>query len=105
MLEVDSMVGRLLASLETLGVAEDTLVYLASDHGGDYWQSGDQGGWNGGFRCSYFYSYSYSCPCLIAYLARGGKSNGALEGGVRVPGFVRWPGRITPGTTVQEPTR
>ena len=76
--------GELVAALERLGVASDTLVYFASDHGGDWPQLGDMGGWNGPFR--------------------GGKGNGGLEGGIRVPGILRWPAHIPPGSTVDEPT-
>ena len=84
MREVDWAVGELLAALERLGVASNTLVYFASDHGGDWPQLGDRGGWNGPFR--------------------GGKGNGGLEGGVRVPGILRWPTHIPPGSVVSEPT-
>ena len=76
--------GELLAALERQGVASNTLVYFASDHGGDWPQLGDRGGWNGPFR--------------------GGKGNGGLEGGVRVPGILRWPAHIPPGFIVTEPT-
>ena len=82
--EVDWAVGELLAALERHGVASNTLVYFASDHGGDWPQLGDKGGWNGPFR--------------------GGKGNGGLEGGGRVPGILRWPARIPPGSIVTEPT-
>ncbi len=29
---------------------------------------------------------------------------GGWEGGIRVPGIFRWPGRLTPGREVSEPT-
>ena len=44
-------------------------MYFTSDHGGDELQIGEQGGHNGVFR--------------------GGKGNGALEGGMRVPGIIK----------------
>jgi len=83
-LELDYAVGEILAALEREGVADNTLVYFTSDHGGDHLQLGTLGGYNGVFR--------------------GGKSNGALEGGMRVPGIVRWPGVVEPGILVSYPT-
>lgn len=34
----------------------------------------------------------------------GGKSMGAMEGGIRVPTVAMWPGRIKPGTVINAPT-
>lgn len=34
----------------------------------------------------------------------GGKAMGGWEGGIRVPGIFRWPGRLTAGRVVNEPT-
>ena len=83
-LELDHSVGKLLEALDKLGIAENTLVYFTSDHGGDHLQLGTLGGYNGVFR--------------------GGKSNGALEGGMRVPGIVRWPAVVKPGVVISQPT-
>ena len=33
----------------------------------------------------------------------GSKGDGGTEGAVRVPGIVRWPGRITAGQVIDEP--
>jgi len=82
--EVDGSVGKILDALLKNNVDQNTLVYFTSDHGGDYLQLGRLGGFNGIFR--------------------GGKSNGALEGGMRVPGIVKWPGVIEPGSTIKQPT-
>ena len=84
MKEVDHGVGRILDTLDKLGLTENTIVYFTSDHGGDWPQLGSKGGWNGVFR--------------------GGKSNGALEGGVRVPGLIRWPGVVKEGSVIHHPT-
>lgn len=83
-LELDHSVGKLLAVIDKHGIVENTLVYFTSDHGGDHLQLGPLGGYNGVFR--------------------GGKSNGALEGGMRVPGIVRWPAVVKPGVKVSQPT-
>ena len=76
-IEMDRSIGKVLKALDDLELAENTLVYFASDHGADQ-GLGLEGGHNEPFR--------------------GGKSNAGLEGGVRVPGIFRWPKRIPPGT-------
>jgi hypothetical protein len=84
LLETDHCIQRILNTLREEGVDENTLVYFTSDHGGNHPQDGDKGGYNGVFR--------------------GGKGNGALEGGMRVPGVIRWPGKIQAGSEFSEPT-
>lgn len=44
--------------------------------------------------------------CVISSVAssRGGKAMGGWEGGIRVPGIFRWPGRLAAGKVVDEPT-
>lgn len=69
----DDNVARLLARLDDLGLAATTLVIFLTDNG----PNSDR--FNGGMR---------------------GRKGSVHEGGVRVPLFVRWPGRIRPGTTV-----
>ena len=76
---LDADVGRLMASLETLGLARKTIVVFSSDQGADMTKAGLRGlrfnqmGYNGAFR--------------------GGKHT-FFEGGQRVPFIVRWPGRV-----------
>ena len=83
-LQMDAMVGKVLDMLDSSGQAENTLVYYTSDHGGHI-ELGTRGGWNAPFT--------------------GGKANAAREGGVRVPGIVRWPaGGIVPGSQLTMPT-
>ncbi len=86
-LELDWSVGEVLATLDELGLTEDTLVIFSSDNGAV------QGG---GVRPSDGFvdrdGHRPNGPW------RGQKTE-ALEGGQRVPLLARWPGRIPAGTT------
>ncbi|XP_036788471.2 arylsulfatase L isoform X1 [Manis pentadactyla] len=85
--EMDWMVGQILDTLDMEGLTNSTLVYFTSDHGGSLEaQMGNNqyGGWNG--------------------IYKGGKGMGGWEGGIRVPGIVRWPGVLQAGRVIREPT-
>lgn len=71
---IDWNVGRLLARLDELDLARNTIVIYFSDNG----PNGRR--WNGGMR---------------------GIKGSTDEGGVRSPFFIRWPGRIKPGMKVK----
>jgi arylsulfatase A-like enzyme len=73
---LDSNVGRLMAKLEELGIADDTLVIFTSDNGGD--------------------NVSSQRPLT-------GCKGWLYEGGVRVPWIVKWPGVTKPGSTSDIP--
>jgi arylsulfatase A-like enzyme len=73
-IELDDIVGRLVAALEETGQAEDTLVFISSDNGPEMETWPDAA--YTPFRC-----------------AKGS----TWEGGVRVPGILRWPGVVEPG--------
>ena len=84
---VDESVGRIVALLDELKLAEDTLVIFSSDNGGvgGYEREGIQGG-----------SITDNTPLM------GGK--GMLsEGGIRVPLIYRWKGKVAAGRTSDEP--
>lgn len=85
--EMDWIVGQITETVDSLGLSNHTLMYFTSDHGGhleDRDASGQKGGWNGVYK--------------------GGKAMGGWEGGIRVPGIFRWPGRLPRGREVHEPT-
>jgi arylsulfatase A-like enzyme len=73
-IELDDIVGRLVAALDETGQAEDTLVFISSDNGPEMETWPDAA--YTPFRC-----------------AKGS----TWEGGVRVPGIVRWSGMVSPG--------
>jgi arylsulfatase A-like enzyme len=74
---VDNNVGRLLARLDQLGLAQNTIVVFATDNG----PNGHR--FNGEMK---------------------GIKGSVDEGGVRVPLFVRWPGKIRAQTRIQPNT-
>lgn len=77
---LDRSVGRIMATLEEQGLAENTIVMFSSDNGGP----------------GYIGLPDINAPY------RGWKLSN-FEGGLRVPMFVKWPSRIAPGTRVSTP--
>ncbi len=73
MMELDHRVGQVVDTLERLGLDDDTLLIFCSDNGPEFrhpWR-GTAGPWRGTYHT-------------------------AMEGSLRVPCMLRWPGRITP---------
>lgn len=60
---VDDAIGRVLGALETLGLADDTIIIYASDHGE---MAGDKGAW----QKTVFFDRSAKVPLIIHYPAR-----------------------------------
>jgi arylsulfatase A-like enzyme len=75
---MDQAVGRVLATLDEQGIADDTIVLFFSDNGGAAYAMG--GADNGPLR--------------------GGKGE-TFEGGIRVVAAMRWPGKIPAGTKLE----
>lgn len=80
---LDAGVGQVLAAIDELQLTGDTLVVFYSDNGA--FMMPDKG-----------LEVATNRP-----LRSGG--NTLWEGGIRVVGLVRWPGRIEPGTVVDQP--
>lgn len=78
LVRLDDRIGRLQAELETLGIAENTLVVLMADNGP---------------------MVHDGPPGMVETLYTGGKGD-FTEGGVRVPAIAWWPGVIEPGQIV-----
>jgi arylsulfatase len=77
--EMDHRVGQVLDALKELGIEDDTLVVFCSDNGPEFrrpWR-GTAGPWRGTYHTS-------------------------MEGGLRAPFLVRWPGKIQAGRVSDE---
>jgi len=85
-IEFDWSVGEVLKALDENGLAENTLVVLTSDNGPVV---------DDGYRDDAVEKLGDHKP---AGPYRGGKYS-KFEGGTRVPFVVRWPGRVTLGTS------
>ena len=70
---MDDGIGRVLATLDRLKLAENTIVVYSSDNGGLLGEGANNGPW------------------------RSGKTH-MYEGGLRVPAAVRWPQRVAAGS-------
>lgn len=84
---LDENVGRILAKLDELGIADRSVVFFASDNGG-----------MGGYRAAGVTAGEITDNAPL----RGGKGM-LYEGGIRVPMIVRWPGVLRPGSTCDAP--
>ena len=84
--ELDAIVGELLAALDRLQLADDTLVIFTSDNGPEVTSA---------YHMRMDYGHDGARPW------RGVKRD-QWEGGHRVPTIVRWPRRIPPGSLTDQ---
>ena len=82
---VDQSVGLVLRTLETLRLADRTLVVLFSDNGG------------------LVRDMRFDCPLVTSVAPLRSQKGDLYEGGIRVPLVVRWPGVVRPSTVCQTP--
>ncbi|MGB7159603.1 MAG: sulfatase-like hydrolase/transferase [Tepidisphaeraceae bacterium] len=85
---VDRNIGRLLARLDELKLAENTIVLFTSDHG---------------YNIGHHGIYTKGNGSWILAGTRGPKRPNMFEESIRVPLIVRGPGVAVPGTTIDAP--
>jgi arylsulfatase A-like enzyme len=81
LVEVDEWIGEIIAEVDKLGIAENTVIVLMGDNGPFMQYAGPSG--------------------QSDRIYRGGKAD-HLEGGVRVNAWVKWPGTIEAGSTAED---
>jgi arylsulfatase len=79
MVEHDDKVGMVLAKLDELGIADNTIVIYSTDNGAE--------------------SFTWPDGGITPF---HGEKGTTWEGGFRVPCVVRWPGMINPGTVYND---
>ncbi|MFA5687615.1 MAG: arylsulfatase [Kiritimatiellales bacterium] len=77
--KLDENVGRLLETLDSTGLTENTIVIFTSDNGPEF--DPQQRRYNVGLR---------------------GRKGTTYEGGIKVPCFIRWPGVLPAGKDIQQ---
>ena len=83
---LDEQVGRLMKALDDEGLRHNTLVLFSSDHGATF-EAGNQG-------TSAYHDSNHPFR---------GQKRTLWEGGIRVPGVVRWPGVVPARRKVDQP--
>jgi len=89
LMQIDSYTGRLLDTLDELGISDDTIFIFTADNGPEAFDFGNT-----------------NLTVETATHGSAGPWRGTLftgfEGALRVPFAIRWPGRITAGTSSDE---
>jgi arylsulfatase A len=86
MTRIDKEIGRILSTLDELKLADDTIVIFTSDHGATF------------ERLSEFAPIDLDSNAPFR-----GQKRTLWEGGIRVPGLIRWPGKVPAGIESREP--
>jgi arylsulfatase A len=89
--ELDQSVDRILATLDKMGVAKDTLVLFTSDNGGVYRPQNER----------LLQTTAFKAGLKVNGAIRGGKHD-VWEGGFKVPFIARWPGKVPAGSTATQ---
>lgn len=90
--QLDKAFGELMATLDELGLRENTFVIFTSDNGPE-----------GSGRGNLKNPESQQNRTWGSTGGLRGRKRDSHEGGIRVPGIVRWPGKIKPGTLSDVP--
>jgi N-acetylgalactosamine-6-sulfatase len=93
----DDRIGELLAALDRLEIADNTLVVFSSDNG-------PAGSGRGSANLKTMYDSAtgegFGGGCSVGTTGgRNGRKKSILQGGIGVPFIARWPGKIKAGTT------
>lgn len=92
---VERNVGRVLDLLDNLGIADNTIVIFTSDHG---YHTGHHGLW---FKGNAHWETIELPPQRWKNISRNRRPN-LYDQALRVPAAVRWPAKITAGSTVSQ---
>ena len=82
---LDMAIGRFMNALDDMNLAENTLLIFTVDHGPARWH-----------HRAFMLSYGSAGPLL-------GFKRYLWEGGIRVPGIIRWPSRIKESQAISHP--
>ncbi|MFP4193107.1 MAG: sulfatase-like hydrolase/transferase [Candidatus Hydrogenedentota bacterium] len=93
---MDDGIGKVIDALDRTGKRENTLVIFSSDNGGQESWGAPETEYNG--RYAAHTTLGDNTPL------RGWKGQ-VYEGGIRVPAFVNWPGKIPGGSVIEPPTQ
>lgn len=88
--QLDNAFGRLLKTIDSLGLGDNTIIFITSDNGPEYPVTNEEsrGKWTDPIRDNCF-----GTPGVYRGMKRF-----VYEGGHRVPGIIRYSGVIPPGT-------
>ena len=76
---LDRAIGNYMAELDDMGLTQNTLIFFTSDNGPAAWSNG-------------YFERSYGVTGPLK-----GRKRYLWEGGIRVPGIIRWPSRVIAG--------
>ncbi|MCZ6672058.1 MAG: sulfatase-like hydrolase/transferase [Verrucomicrobia bacterium] len=88
---IDSSVADILHTLRDLGIDQETIIVFTSD--------------NGPHKESYIEGFTYNANSFDSFGPFNGIKRDVLEGGIRMPTLVRWPGQIPAGALNQTPSQ
>jgi hypothetical protein len=88
---IDTCVGDILQTLRDLGIDENTMILFTSD--------------NGPHQESYIEGLNHEANEFDSFGPFNGIKRDVLEGGIREPTLVRWPGHIPAGALNQTPSQ
>lgn len=88
---IDSSVGDVIQTLKDLGIDRETMVVFTSD--------------NGPHKESYLADMDYHPSSFDSFGPFNGIKRDLLEGGIRMPTLVRWPGNIPSGAVNETPSQ